>query len=184
MTFPPITITDSTPFTFRWSDTGLKDNVTGVLEVWVNAASADVYYGDVPGPALSLLNAKTLVGRDIISYRDLTISSLSNNVGGDVISPGYVFSCTDDAADDGKYVVAVDRVKQTVKLNAVLTINQTDTTTTFTPPAITSSNGMPILQGTSKAFVADRDNRFLEAAMRFVVATGQTAVIRLAYKNL
>lgn len=172
MTFPAISITTSTPFVFRWSVLGLKENFTELLQVYVNPSSADVYYGDEPGAASTLTGAQLNTGSDILTVRELQ--------GGDIV-PGMVLSDVGDPADDGKYVVAVDKERQTIQLNAVAAATHSDAVLVFTPPAITSANGQPILQGTQQSFVADHKSQILQGAIRFVVASG-TAVIRVRYK--
>ena len=179
MTFPPISITTSTPFVFRWSDYGLDENTTGLLEVYVRPATADVYYGDEPGPAQTITaytQATGFTSQRVISKK----GTWAGNNSWANVHPGYVFSCANSAGDDGKYVVAVE--KDFVTMNADMTITPSAYTFVFTPPAIASTNGQPLLQGTGKSFVADKFNRFLETPLRFVVASG-TAIMHLRYKN-
>lgn len=183
MTYPAITITDSTPFDFRWSDIARKENMTGVLEVFVNSSTADVYYGDVPeSPVIMAGYASVIAGGNKIPFDRSLQGEGASRRSWDDIMPGFVFSCADEPADDGNFVVAKE--KEYVLMRNAMTITPSDDTIVFTPPAITSANGQPIFQGTGKSFVADRANRFLEVAKRFVVAAGQTAVIRVEYKLL
>lgn len=180
MIFPPITITDSTPFDFRWSDYLTGQGDIGTLEVWVDTPGDNAYYGDVGGKTFTVASYSSppATGSNQLTF-DRSLVQPGAVAGWSDIKPGYVFSCSEDPADDGNYVVAVE--KNYVLMRNVFSIVMQDFTITLAPPTLSAANGQPLVAGTGKSFVTSRDNRFLNEALRFVVDTGDTATLRLRF---
>lgn len=172
--FPAITITDSTPFTFRLTDASPRKSKLVYLEAWSDAGGASIYYGTVPGPAISV---------DPAFYTTGGTKFTVNTIGQDQdrlrhIPLGSVFSCADNAGSDGLYVVANDG--RFLTMNAAFSTDASEVCV-FTPPAVASTNGMVIAAGSGRIFTTEQHSRFLEEPIRFVVAAAATATLRIAY---
>lgn len=175
--FPAIPITDSTPFTFQRNVNGRVYGVIKHLVAWVDSGSGTVFCGNVPDSALDILS--------------LTITSGTNKIGRlaahhpesvfRAVKLGSIWTCADNAADDGNFVTGID--DNLIAFRNNFTFSASGATGTFTPAAVSSTNGFPILEGTERQWVASRDNDFLGRPIRFVVASGITATLRLAYED-
>ncbi len=184
--FPLITITDSTPFilhvnTEKWS---VRHTLTH-LTAWADDAGDNIYVGNKPEGAISILSVSALINTNIARWYlpQKPVSNSPTPPGFAGIMPGYVWSKVDDATDDGNYVVANHGWHLEMRNNFGATYDgSTLEPTVFTPPDVTSLNGLPILPGGERQWTTSSDARFLSKPIKFVVATGETAYLRLAYE--
>lgn len=178
--FPAITITDATPFTLFMPDKHYRKKHRRVVEVYTSGAV--LYYGEPPKESVSydIDNSTSIVGRSIVPT-DILLDGDANPVASHRLVQGMTFTCPDDNTDDGKYIIAV--AERFVTMNAAfeMATGLNLITVEFSYPEITSATGMPIPVNTSKTFVADPGNNFLDTGIKFVVATGQTATVRIIY---
>lgn len=172
MTFPLISITTATPFRFKMGDYG-GPRIASLLEVWVNASTADVYYGDAPGLPVSALGGTTVIGKKYINFPRGQKMGLN-------FQPGMVFSSSVDASDDGNVIVGIEDDRLEFRTAFTVAFGSTDAMT-LTPPPVTSTNGIPIPQGEGHVWTADKECDILSGGIDFVVAAG-TATMRLRYR--
>lgn len=175
MLFPPIVITPTAPFVFL--PQGRKDVAT--LEVYNDGASI-VYYGEPPGPAVTLSTLIGQAGQIRLSLQ----SGVSGQLAGGAadILPGMVVTSPDNPASftAGTYVVSVDT--NFVTLSDVIAQNIPNIPVVFTPPEVASTNGIPIAVGAGKSFAMDHMNKFMQRGIKFIVPAAGSANLRLDYR--
>lgn len=179
--FPLITITDSTPFTLRLLNDkwGIRPVLTH-LTAWADVAGGDIFCGHVPEAAIEIENLSTTIGAKLVRSSVALSSSRMEPAGIPGVMPGSVWSSVDDAGDDGNYVVA--NYGSYIEMRDNFTVAFSGATGVFTPPDVTSANGLPLTSGNERQWTTSNDSRFLIKPIKFVVATGITSYLRLAYE--
>jgi hypothetical protein len=135
-----------------------------------NNGSGTVYRGHIPRPAFTRVTS--------IEVGD-SFLTLSTEADGLAIMPGLVAEAGANL-DSDTVVTAV--VGQKVYLSKAAIDSEAGVTTTFTPPAISTTNGHPIAPGETHHFDTGNGGFSLQQGMRLVAdATGTTLVISPKY---
>lgn len=177
MQFPPIDIDDTNPFTLDTRRVSpLRDTTCAFIEVW-NDGPDTVYYGEYApdftiahGFNVKAANNKIDLysgGKEIPGARD--------------IRAGMVVTATGPGFNPGTYVTAVYPTHMV--LSDTPLVNQVDLVITFTTQ-LDETNGLPLLINTGRSFTrSNPEVHFTDGVWRFIVASGDTAVLRLRYKQ-
>lgn len=161
MTFP-ITIAasgtyDITSDTARITHLAITNNGPGI-----------VYYGDIPPAALQF-------GTTASSTNASTTLTMGAAGATSAIQPGMAITGENSTITDGTTVLAVNGDK--VTLSAAALDTATDLNPIFTAPAISATNGHPILLGETRFFTAGEIAAINQHGRRIVADSSGAAII-------
>lgn len=180
MNFPAITITDSTPLVLNMNQLMYNQTVPipAILELSVDTGDT-VYMGDTPPPAFDLTLQAAAAGQKYLTFINEHQTGLM--AGRHAVMAGMVVtSTTAGRFTAGSVVLGVTDEWCLLNLNVLGALSGDPVT--FTAPAISSTNGIPLVAGSISSYDTTERNKFLNGSLTFVVGTGKTGILRIRYR--
>lgn len=181
MNFPAITITDSTPLVLNMNQLMFNQAfpIPMILELAVDSGSDTVYMGDTPPAAFDLTLQSAAAAQKYLTF--INEHQLGLMAGRHAVMGGMVVtSTTVGRFSAGTFVVNVTDEYCTLNQNVLGAI--AGDPVTFTAPAISSTNGIPLVASSIASYDTTQTNKFLNGSLTFVVAAGKTGTLRIRYR--
>lgn len=178
MNFPAITVDNSNPFIFDPRNFAVPAGSVALLQIANDSGGGVLYYGDTPEAAFSIDNFSFESGDTKVQFISPVSAVGTNFPGKRKVKAGMVVS-SGGAFTAGTFVKEVFDTHFTLSTATIDVLDQG--TITFTPPAISATNGIAIAAGGRETFESSASNKYLDGPLTLVCPTG-TATVRIRYK--